>query len=414
MKEHASKAIERKVLSYLLEYPDSQHQYIPRLSVGDFYHHRDTFKLYTRLYKEDSLDSPTVFTRTDGEIADIMRTTVSPNEIESLYENLRDMTTRRQLNKLIPEIEGVIQSEDSVQGQISDLEQELTKITEGIYEESGLVGMETIAEELMTHLYELRKIDGEIGIPSGIGDLDRLTNGFEDGEYIMIAARPRIGKTDMMLQFALNSARKGYRTGIFTLEMLRNSLMKRVVAQMSGVNRQKIRRGTYNDRERDRLNSQFSRLTELPLLIDDKSRDIDEITYVMQREVRRNDLDIAFIDYLGLINVPGQYKDQRVKKEEASERLKFLAQDLSIPLVCLVQLNRNVEHRDDPTPRLSDLRQSGQLEQDADIILFIARPGLYKDDYEPDETVLKIGKQRNGPEGTLDLRYDMTTGVFNE
>jgi len=413
MREHASKAIEMKILSYLLEYPDQQHEYMPQLSVDDFYHHKEIFKLYKKLYNEEKLNSATVFSRTDGEISDIMRTSVSPTQIESLYDNLCDKADRRRLFKLTKEIQGVIESEDSVKGQISSIEQELGDIIDNVYSKGSLVSFEDLSEDLVTHLYELRQTEGNIGISTGLGDIDRLVNGYEDGEYILIAARPRVGKTDFMLQSALQAAKDGKKTGIFTLEMLGKDLMKRMLAQESGVNRQKIRRGTYNENEGDRLNSTISNLKSIPLMIDDNSQKIDQLVYIIQREVKKDNLDIAFIDYLGLVGTRDFFKDKRQQKEYISQRLKFLAQDIDIPLVCLVQLNRNVEHRDDPIPRLSDLRQTGQLEQDADIVLFLSRPGLYKSDVDSSVAKVKVGKQRNGPEGLINAIYNDTTGRFN-
>lgn len=414
MKGQASKALEKKVLSYLIEYPDEQHEYMPRLSVDDFYHNREIFDLYKELYEndDDNLDSPTLYSRTDGEVTDILRTSVNPAEIDSLFDNLRDLRKRRELVKLSKKIEGVVQSEDSVKQRVNELEKELTDIAESTHQGESLEKVQELQERLNTHLYELRKTDGAIGIGSGLDDLDRLTNGYEGSEYILIAARPSVGKTDMMIKQALSSAQEGKDTAIFTLEMKKMEILKRIISQLSGIDRQKVRRGTFNDKEARKINRSISDLSDMPLWIDDKSNQLDEISYRIQRGARKDDMDIAFIDYMGQIDTNEPYKSMREQKSKITQYLKQLTKSTGVPIVCLVQLNRNVEHREDPIPRLSDLRESGQLEQDADIVLFLARPGMYNEDIELSETKLKIGKQRNGPLGMLDLHYDLQTGRF--
>ncbi len=416
MKETASKALEKKVLSYLIEYPDEQHEYMPRLTVEDFYHNKQIFRLYKELYEsdDDSLDSATLYSRTDGGVTDIMRTSVNPAEIDSLFDNLRDLRKRRELIRLSKEIEGVVQSEDSVKERVNDLERQLTEIAESAHQGKTLEKVQEIQERLNTHLYELRQKDGAIGIGSGIGDLDRITNGYEDGEYVLIAARPSVGKTDLMIGQALSAVQEGKDTAIFTLEMSKMEIMKRIISKLSGIDRQKVRRGTFNDKEARKINKCISDLSDMPLWIDDKSNKLDEISYRIQRGARKDEMDIAFIDYMGQISTNDRYKSMREQKSKVTKYLAHLAQDTGVPIVCLTQLNRNVEHREDPIPRLSDLRESGQLEQDADIVLFLARPGMYDEDTDLNVTKLKVGKQRNGPIGMLDLHYDLQTGRFEK
>lgn len=414
MKEQASKALEKKVLSYLLEYQSDIPEYLPRLDVEDFNYNKQIFRLYKELFEsdDDNLDSATVYARTDGEITDIMRTSVNPAEIDTLFDNLRDLRKRRELVTLSKKIEGVVQSEDSVKQRVNELEQELTEIAESTHSGEALEKVQDLRESLNTHLYELRHTDGAVGVGTGLGDLDRLTNGYEGGEYILIAARPSVGKSDLMIKQALSAAQEGAKTAVFTLEMQKMEIMKRIISQLSGIDRQKVRRGTCNDKEARKIHRCITDLSDMPLWVDDTSNKLDEISYRIQRGVRQDEMDIAFIDYMGQISTRERYKSMREQKAKITQYLKQLAKSTGIPIVCLAQLNRNVEHREDPIPRLSDLRESGQLEQDADIVLFLARPGMYDDDTDLSVTKLKIGKQRNGPLGLLNLHYDLQTGRF--
>lgn len=414
MKEQASKALEKKVLSYLLEYQSDIPEYLPRLDVEDFNYNKQIFRLYKELFEsdDDNLDSATVYARTDGEITDIMRTSVNPAEIDTLFDNLRDLRKRRELVMLSKKIEGVVQSEDSVKQRVNELEQELTEIAESTHSGEALEKVQDLRESLNTHLYELRHTDGAVGVGTGLGDLDRLTNGYEGGEYILIAARPSVGKSDLMIKQALSAAQEGAKTAVFTLEMQKMEIMKRIISQLSGIDRQKVRRGTCNDKEARKIHRCITDLSDMPLWVDDTSNKLDEISYRIQRGVRQDEMDIAFIDYMGQISTRERYKSMREQKAKITQYLKQLAKSTGIPIVCLAQLNRNVEHREDPIPRLSDLRESGQLEQDADIVLFLARPGMYDDDTDLSVTKLKIGKQRNGPLGLLNLHYDLQTGRF--
>ena len=405
--ELASQAIELKVLSYLLEYDDSTTKYIPQLNPSDFYHFQDTYELFENLFEEGGLDSPTVYNRGDEtRVNDIMRTSVSPGEIDSLVGNLKDLSNRRKLFRFTKEIEGAIQSQDSIQDKIVDLEDKFANLTEDFYSSDSLKPIGELVDSVQEHLKELREQDHLSGIDTGVEGLNSLLAGYQNGEYILIAARTSVGKTDLMLNSALQAAKRDKETAIFSLEMSSTDLIKRLTAQVSGVDRRAIRRGLYNDKQAKKIKSALKKLASLPLYIDDKSNQIDEISYKIQRQVKQNDLDIAFVDYFGLIDSPsvegGTVQNEKAKR---SHRLKFLAKDVEIPIVVLAQLNRGAEHTDQP--KISHLRGTGALEQDADTTLILTRPDMGQ------EAKIKVGKQRNGPTDEISVRYRTDTGVFS-
>ena len=405
--ELASRAIEQKVLSYLLEYGEATTEYIPQLSPADFYHFQGTYELFEDLFEEESLDSPTVYNRgEENEVNDIMRTSVSPGEIDSLIDNLKDLSNRRKLLSFTKEIEGAIQSQESIQDKIIDLEDKFANLTEDFYSSDSLKPIGELVDSVQEHLKELREQDHLSGIDTGITGLNSLLAGYQDGEYILIAARTSIGKTDLMLNSALQAAKRGKETAIFSLEMSSTDLIKRLASQVSGVDRQAIRRGLYNDKQAEKIKSALKKLASLPLYIDDKSNQIDEISYKIQRQVKEGSLDIAFVDYFVLIDSPtvegGTVQNEKAKR---SHRLKFLAKDVEIPIVVLAQLNRGAEHTDQP--KISHLRGTGALEQDADTTLILTRPDMGK------EANIKVGKQRNGPTNEISVKYNTSTGVFS-
>lgn len=408
--ELASRAIEQKVLSYLLEYPEEQVEYLPRLSTSDFHYFQNTYELYQKIYDSDeSLASPTIYSRGDeSKVNDIMRTSVSPGEINSLVDNLKDLSNRRKLLSFTKQVEGAIQSKESIRNKVLDLENQFIDMTEGFYSSESLRPISEMIDSVKEHLEQLRQQNHLSGVDTGLSDLNSQTGGYQNGEYILIAARTSIGKTDLMLNSALKAAQTGKRTAIFSLEMSSTNLIKRLTAQVSGIDRQAIGSGAYNDHKAKRIKSALKKLSAFPLYIDDESHKIDEITYKIQRQVKQGEMDIAFIDYFGLIDTPdvdnGTIQNEKAK---CSHRLKFLAKKIDIPIIVLAQLNRGAENTNQP--KISHLRGTGALEQDCDMTLILTRPNLGS------EVEIKIGKQRNGPTDTFkEIRYNQKTGVFSD
>ncbi|MBQ6385433.1 MAG: replicative DNA helicase [Lachnospiraceae bacterium] len=245
------------------------------------------------------------------------------------------------------------------------------------------------------------------GLSTGFTDLDYKTSGFQNSDFILIAARPSMGKTALVLNIAEYMAFRDERPcAMFSLEMSSEQLMNRLISLESRVDSQKIRTGKLNDEE-------WSRVVEASGVIANSGLIIDDTPGITMQEFRSKarkykleaDIQIIFIDYLQLMAGSGRAKDSRQQEiSDISRALKSLARELNIPIVALSQLNRSVETRDDHRPMLSDLRESGAIEQDADVVMFIYRDDYYhKDTEEKNVAEVIIAKQRNGPIGTVKL-----------
>ncbi len=412
------KALESRMLGYLLEYEEDQDEYIPRLTPDDFTHYHTLYLKAEKLYNsdEEKLDVVNLYKRAENnDIQDLIRSAPEPSKIESIYDNLKDASNRRKLEKLRAKIKGVTQGDDPVKEKIGGLEDELLQISEDLFEVDSLQHVKDMMQDLVKHLDELHKNEGLIGIPSGLTDLDNETNGWEPGEMIILGARPAVGKTDAMIQWMLNSAKRGHQTAVFSLEMQKRDILKRVLSQMTGIERQRIRRGKYNKKENQRMLKRISQLREMPLRVDDHSNTIDEISYKLHKLVRQKKCDIAFLDYIGQIDPPhivGSNMQNRMR--EVSRQFADLRKRLDIPIIILSQLNRGILGRESKRPRKGDLRNTGGLEQDADTVILLHRPAVYdKDEGDLSKATFIIDKQRHGPQVDIHVRYDTQTGRFH-
>ncbi|KXS56295.1 MAG: hypothetical protein AMR96_03505 [Candidatus Adiutrix intracellularis] len=299
---------------------------------------------------------------------------------------------------------------------------------------SGFSSVSSEMERTFTSLMDLRikNKDGQglTGISSGFKDLDELTGGFQPSDLIILAGRPGMGKTAMGLNLALNAAipnqRQFYRqlpavsVAIFSLEMGRDQLLQRLICQVGGFNLKKLRTGDIQNDDIPRLTGAISYLEKAQIFIDDTAAISVMELRAKARRLKTNlmkkgsDLSLIMVDYLQLMRSSDRADNREQEISEISRSLKGLAKELKLPILALSQLNRRIEERTDKKPQLSDLRESGAIEQDADLITFIFRPGLYKKD---DETLrgqaeLTIGKHRNGPTGKIDLYFKEEFSTF--
>ena len=250
------------------------------------------------------------------------------------------------------------------------------------------------------------------GLKTGFRDLDKKTAGFQKGDFIVIGARPAMGKTTLAQNLAYNIAsinKKGVL--FFSMEMAANEIIDRMISDVSGVDNWKMRTGNLSDEEFQRIGDALGEMDEIPIYIDDtSSMTIMELRNKARRAMHDHDIGIVIVDYLQLIQGSDRYKGNRVQEvTEISRGLKILARELEIPVVALAQLSRNVTGRDNPRPVLSDLRESGSIEQDADLVMFLHRPDYYKqndDDYEDTHiTELIVAKHRHGAVGKIELYF---------
>ena len=273
-------------------------------------------------------------------------------------------------------------------------------------------GPEPIREVLvgvMERLDELHHVEGHItGVPTGFIDLDRLTAGLQRGDLIVVAGRPSMGKTALALNLVEGAAiRSKLAAVVFSMEMSSEQLTMRFMSSLGRIDAHKIRTGKLDDADWPRLTTAMTMLNESKIFLDD-SGDLTptELRARCRRLKREHDVGIVVVDYLQLMHVPGTSENRATEISEISRSLKALARELEVPVVALSQLNRSLETRANRRPMLSDLRESGAIEQDADVILFIYRDEVYNPD-SADKGVAEIiiSKQRNGPTGMVQLTF---------
>jgi replicative DNA helicase len=270
-------------------------------------------------------------------------------------------------------------------------------------------------------LEKLASLKGEItGVPSGYYDLDKLTSGFHENELIIVAARPAMGKTAFALNMAVNMALNSKKSvALFNMEMGAEQLISRMLSSVGQIEGNKLRTGKLEHQDWKRVNEAISRLADTKIFIDDTpGMTVSEMRAKCRRLANSEDgLDVVIIDYLQLISGSAKYAGQRQQEvSEISRSLKTMAMELNIPVIALAQLSRSVEGREDKRPLLSDLRESGSIEQDADIVAFLYRDDYYNKESAIDENTSKsefiIAKHRNGPTATINLIFKRDTSSF--
>jgi replicative DNA helicase len=250
---------------------------------------------------------------------------------------------------------------------------------------------------------------GVVGIPSGFYDLDAITNGFKPSDLIIVAGRPAMGKTSMALNIALRAAvEEKIGVAIFSLEMSKDQLVERMLCEHARIDAQRMHRAQLSDAEFERLANSLGPLGQAPIFIDD-SASLDELTLLTKaRRIKvRESIGMVVVDYLQLMHGRSRGDDSnRVQEVSAISRaLKSLARELRIPVIAISQLSRAPEQRPDKRPMLSDLRESGSIEQDSDLVMFVFRPDYYKPEDKPGLAEIIIAKHRNGPTGSIELRF---------
>ncbi len=270
-------------------------------------------------------------------------------------------------------------------------------------------------------LEKLSTLKGEItGVPAGYYDIDKLTSGFHENELIIIAARPAMGKTAFAVNMAVNMAMNAKKTvALFNMEMGAEQLISRMLSSVGQIEANKLRTGRLEHQDWKRVNEAISRLADTKIFIDDTpGMTVSEIRAKCRRLANSSDgLDVVIIDYLQLISGSAKYAGQRQQEvSEISRSLKTMAMELNIPVIALAQLSRSVEGREDKRPLLSDLRESGSIEQDADIVAFLYRDDYYNKESAIDENTSKsefiISKHRSGPTATVNLIFKRDTSSF--
>lgn len=328
-------------------------------------------------------------------------------------EIVEKASLRRRLIQAGTDIANKAYSDDAEVGSlIGEAERDLFNVSDKIVK-SDYVAMDTLLADAFDRIEELRNNKGALrGLKTGFRDLDKMTAGFQKGDLVIVGARPAMGKTTFAQNLAYNIATINNRGVLFfSMEMADNEIIDRMISDVSGVSNWKIRTGNINSEEHQRLMDALGEMDNVPIYIDDtSSMTIVELRNKARRAMHDHDIGIVIVDYLQLITGDDRYKGNRVQEvTEISRGLKILARELGIPVIALSQLSRTVTGRDNPRPLLSDLRDSGSIEQDADLVLFLHRPDYYhqnEDDYEETNiTELIIAKHRHGAVGKVELYF---------
>jgi replicative DNA helicase len=278
---------------------------------------------------------------------------------------------------------------------------------------SGFVKLSDLVDSGYQMIEKLQQQRGLVtGVPSGFIELDEMTSGWQPSDLIIVAARPAMGKTSFVLNMALNAASQADKSvGIFSLEMSKEQLFMRMLTCEARVDQHRFRGGFLGEQDYARLVEAFARLHEAKVFIDDTpSVGILEMRAKCRRLMLEHGLDLIIVDYLQLMQGRGRFESRQQEMASISRALKILAKELNVPIIALSQLSRATETRSDHRPQLSDLRESGALEQDADIVMFIFREEMYpvEGQVNPESegvAEIIIGKQRNGPTGTARLAF---------
>ncbi len=346
----------------------------------------------------------------EGYLLLVLNDAAPSNTIETVSRQVKEKAIVR---SLIQTAQNIIQSAKQykdVNELIEEAESQIFKINED-RTITHYFELKDVIKDTLNIINELSKKETVVtGIPSGFYDLDRMTTGFHPGDLVIIAARPAMGKTSFALSILHNvSVVEGYPSAFFSLEMSKEQIAMRLLSLEARVPLKKVRSGFLSAEEMEKLAEVSVELSSAPVFIDDTpSLSILDLRAKARRLKKEKDIKIIIVDYLQLMRSHRRTENRQQEVAEISRGLKAIAKELSIPVIALAQLSRQAELRSDKRPQLADLRESGSIEQDADLVMFIHRPEYYKKNPTPEEEGLAeiiIGKQRNGPTGVVNLAF---------
>jgi replicative DNA helicase len=339
--------------------------------------------------------------------------TPSAANIRAYAEIVREHSVKRQLIRVGTQIaDSGFQTEGRKSAELLDeAERKVFEIAEqGARGGGGFHSIKSLLTKAVDRIETLFEQDDPItGLSTGFTDLDRMTSGMQPADLVIVAGRPSMGKTALAMNIVENVAiNSGKPVAVFSMEMPGESLAMRMMSSLGRIDQHRVRTGSLEDDEWPRLTSAVSILAEAQMYIDDTpAMNPTEVRARARRLMReQGELGLIMIDYLQLMQAPGAAENRTNEISAISRSLKALAKELNVPVIALSQLNRSLEQRTNKRPIMSDLRESGAIEQDADLVIFIYRDEVYNED-SPDKGVAEIiiGKQRNGPIGTIRLTF---------
>ncbi len=435
--------LERSVLGAMLIDKRGVDEVIDILEPLNFYlpEHQEIYSAIIELFQAgDPIDILTVSNklRTRGTLkpvgghyylVELSNLVATAAHIEYHARIILQMYVKRRLIEISGEIsEKAFDDEVDVLNLLDEAEKKIFEVSQGSLKK-GSVGISSVVTDVKKQLEELAKQEGLSGIPTGFNILDEYTSGWQNGDLIIVAARPGMGKTAFVLTMARNIAvDHNIPVAIFNLEMTSAQLIKRLFSIETKIPAEKFRSGKLSEAEWTLLNNKMDLISNAPIYINDSSMlSIFDIRAQARRMKSQFDIQLLVIDYLQLVHAQTGGKQNFNREQEIStisRNLKSLAKELDIPVIALSQLSRKVEERKDAAghkrPQLSDLRESGAIEQDADIVSFIYRPEYYKIETWEDDTPTEnqaefiIAKHRNGKTGNIRLRFDPQFGRFSD
>lgn len=414
---------ERSVLSALLLNDEYVLQVTEIITAEDFYSipHQHIFGTITQMVQthkridiislQDELNKKNLLD-TIGGIVYLVSLQEDIPAVGLLKQHAAIIKEKSMLRSLISSASGIIgkcyqQDDGDIESVLDDAEKTIFDIANKRIKHD-FVQLDIWLKKTFQHLSDIKSHSkGITGVPSGYKKFDQMTSGFQPGDFIVLAARPSMGKTALALCIAEYAAQTGASVGIFSLEMSAEQLTLRLLSSESGIAHQHIRNATISSQDWIELTNVAARLAEMKIFIDDTAMlNIMDLRAKARKLKRDHNVQFLVIDYLQLLSGSSRYENRHQEVSAISRSLKALAKELSIPVLALSQLSRAVDSRMDKRPMLSDLRESGAIEQDADLIMFLYRDIVYNPETEnPALSELIIGKQRNGPTGTVFLNF---------
>ena len=418
-----SREAEEALIGAVMINPEAYYDVAQFLRADDFYLHRHRFvwEAFTRLHeRREPIDFLTVARDLEqqGQLAEIggsayltaLINTVPSSLHAEAYGRLVEQTSiRRRLLEAANDIAKLAYQEElGVESVMDSAEKAVFGVSERRLTRD-LTPIKTVLSEYYDRIDQLSQRDSEtMGVPSGFIDMDRVLGGFQPSDLIIVAGRPGMGKSAFMLTVTKNAAQLHKKhVAFFSLEMSNEQLVQRLISQETGLDTHHLRTGKLTDTEWPLFTHAIEVLSDTRIFLDDTP----SLTPIQLRTKCRRlhmeyHLDLILVDYLQLMTTGGRVENRVQEVSAISRNLKILARELNVPVIAAAQLSRAVEQRADKDPQLSDLRESGSLEQDADIVMFIHRPEMYdKDDMKKNVAQIKIAKHRNGPTGTIELVF---------
>ncbi len=397
------------------------------VTAKDFYRqdHRLIFSAIEQLIKDDKLpDAITVSEQLESRkeiakagglayLSELVKNTPSAANIKAYADIIRERSVLRQLISVSNDISDSAYDTEgrSSSDVLDDAERRVFQIAESRPNQGGPESVNPIITKTLKRIDELFHSDGGItGVTTGFNDLDDRTSGMQSSDLIIVAGRPSMGKTTFAMNLVENALMgSGKPVLVFSMEMPSDSIVMRMLSSLGRIDQTKVRSGKLEEDDWPRLTSAVNMLRDKPLYIDDTAALSPTELRSRSRRVARDhngEIGLIMVDYLQLMRVPGMTEGRTAEISEISRGLKALAKEMQCPVVALSQLNRSLEQRPNKRPVNSDLRESGAIEQDADVIMFIYRDEVYNED-SPDKGIAEIiiGKQRNGPIGTVRLAF---------